>query len=249
MSPARRATLLAVGVIVAGVTALLLPLHAVPEAVARLGPLAPVTGVLVGAALLVALVPRTPISIACGLLFGPGLGTASALAITAVAAVATFTAGRLLGRDYVLVWAQRLAGRRMGRAWDSVERWIAREGILAVAAVRSLPLAPYGLVGYAYGASGVRGRDYFIGTLLASTPSAVTYALLGAALGAAGESSPLTLLPLAIGIGFVATVALRTRAHLRRRGYPATVATSQQPSWASHTSTVDTATGGTRPGR
>lgn len=246
MSPGRRAALLAVGVVAAGLTALLLPLHTVPEAVARLGPLAPVTGVLVGAALLVALVPRTPISIACGLLFGPMLGTASALAVMVVGAIVTFTAGRLLGREFVLIWAQRLAGRRIGKAWDSIERWIAREGILAVAAVRSLPLAPYGLVGYAYGASGVRPRDYAVGTVLAGSPSAVTYALLGAALGAAGESSPLTLLPLAIGLLFVTTALLRIRA--RRQG-DRTAATGQPPSRTTRSSTVEGARRETTPGR
>jgi uncharacterized membrane protein YdjX (TVP38/TMEM64 family) len=209
-------TLLVAAVVGLALAALLLPLDAIPGAVARLGPLAPVAGVLVGAALLVALVPRTPVSVACGLLFGATLGTVSALAVMVVGASVTFAAGRLLGRDFMVSWAQRLAGRRMRRVWEAVERWIDREGILAVAAVRSVPLAPYGLVGYAYGASGVRVRDYAVGTVLAGSPSAVTYALLGAALGVAGQASPLTLLPLGIGILLTTTVAVRTRAHLHR---------------------------------
>lgn len=209
---------LLLGIAALAVAATVLPLAAVPDAVARLGPLAPVVGVAAGAALLVALVPRTPVSVACGLLFGAALGSVCALAVMVIAATVTFLAGRLLGRDFMTSWAERVAGRRIGRAWTALERWIAREGILAVAAVRSLPLAPYGLVGYAYGASGVRARDYAVGTLLAGSPSAVTYALLGAAVGAAGEASPLTLLPLAIGIVLSAAVALRTRAHLRQVG-------------------------------
>jgi uncharacterized membrane protein YdjX (TVP38/TMEM64 family) len=208
---------LVAGVAALAVIALLLPLDTLPEAVLRLGPVAPVAGVLVGAALLVALVPRTPVSVACGLLFGAALGAVTALAVMVVAATVTFVAGRLLGRGFLVGWAQRLAGRRAGRVWDSLQQWIAREGVLAVAAVRSLPLAPYGLIGYAYGASNVRVRVYAFGSALAGSPSAVTYALLGAALPAAGQASPFTLLPLAIGILLTTAVTLRTRAHLRKQ--------------------------------
>lgn len=215
MSPRRRLAALVAGVAALAAAAWLAPLDTVPEAVARLGPMAPVAGVIIGAILLVALVPRTPISVACGLLFGPTTGSVCALAVSVVAAAVTFLAGRLLGRQSVERWAHRAAGRRGGRAWAAIERWIAREGVLAVAAVRSLPVAPFGLVGYAYGASGVRVRDYAIGTLLASSPSAVTYALLGAAVVAAGSATPLTLLPLALGAVLSTTVAIRTRHHLR----------------------------------
>ena len=104
---------------------------------------------LVGAALLVALVPRTPVSFACGLLFGTVIGTLCALLVALVAATVTFVAGRLLGREFV--------ARRGGRRFAALESWITREGMLAVAAVRSLPLGPYGLAGYAYGASAVSG--------------------------------------------------------------------------------------------
>lgn len=219
MGPTRRVVVLLLGVAALATAAAVLPLHTVPEAVAGLGAGAPAVGVIIGAALIAALVPRTPISVACGLIFGATLGTVSALAVMVVAATVTFGAGRTLGRDYLVGRAQRHSGRRLGRAWGLLERWVEREGILAVAAVRSLPLAPYGLVGYAYGASGVRVRDYAIGTVLAGTPSAVTYALLGAAVGAAGEASPVTLLPLAIGILLVASVAVRTRVRLSRRVY------------------------------
>ena len=56
----------------------------------------------------------------------------------------TFTsAGRWAGRG---VLAAR-AGGRLHR----LDGWLARRGLLAVVVVRLLPLAPFGLVGYAYG--------------------------------------------------------------------------------------------------
>jgi uncharacterized membrane protein YdjX (TVP38/TMEM64 family) len=188
-----------------------LPLHEIPAAVGRWGALAPVAGVLIGAALLVALVPRTPISLACGLLFGAVTGTVCALLVALIAATVTFAAGRWLGRDFVI--------RRAGRHWRRLEGWIDREGAWAVAAVRALPLGPYGLSGYAYGASNVRFRSYAIGTVVAALPSAVSYALLGAAVAAPGQFSPLSTLPLAAGLIFAA--ALVARARLTRATGPA----------------------------
>ncbi len=205
MSPTRRLIALMLAVAAMATTAFLLPLQAVPPAVQRLGLLAPIAGVAVGAALLVALVPRTPISVACGLLFGATVGAVCALVLAMLAAALTFGLGRAMGRDFV--------ARRAGRRWLGLERWITREGVLAVAAVRALPLGPYGLMGYAYGTSSVRVRDYALGTLIAGTPSAVTYALLGAAIGAAGSASPLTMVPLAGGLALAAVVAIRTRRH------------------------------------
>jgi uncharacterized membrane protein YdjX (TVP38/TMEM64 family) len=205
VSPTRRLIVLVLAVAAMATTAIVLPLQTVPPAVQRLGLLAPIAGVAVGAALLVALVPRTPISVACGLLFGAALGAVCALAVAVLAAAVTFGLGRALGRDFV--------ARRAGARWHRIEGWIAREGVLAVAAVRALPLGPYGLVGYAYGASAARVHDYALGTLIAGTPSAVTYALLGAAIGAADSASPLTMIPLACGLVLAAVVAIRTRRH------------------------------------
>ena len=205
MSPTRRLIVLVLAVAAMATTAIVLPLQTVPPAVQRLGLLAPIAGVAVGAALLVALVPRTPISVACGLLFGAALGAVCALAVAVLAAAVTFGLGRALGRDFV--------ARRAGARWHRLEGWIAREGVLAVAAVRALPLGPYGLVGYAYGAFAARVRDYALGTLIAGTPSAVTYALLGAAIGSADSASPLTMIPLACGLVLAAVVAIRTRRH------------------------------------
>jgi uncharacterized membrane protein YdjX (TVP38/TMEM64 family) len=206
MTPARRVLLLVLAVAALAATAAWTPLGQVPEAVARLGPLAPVAGVLVGAALLAALVPRTPISLACGVLFGATTGAVCALAVALAGATVTFGAGRLLGRDF--------AARRGGRWWPRLDAWVGREGVLAVAAVRSLPIGPFGLAGYAYGASAIRPRDYALGTLIAAPPSAVAYALVGAAVVAPGSASPLTVAPLALGA--LLTLALLVRARLVR---------------------------------
>lgn len=207
-----RALLLLLGLVVLAVVAAFFPLRAVPSAVAQLGPTAPVAGVVIFGALLVALVPRTPISLACGLLFGPLLGSACAIASMMVGAAATFVIGRRLGRAYLVERVEH-GPSRLHRAWERIEGWIAREGVLAVAAVRSWPLGPFALTGYAYGTSNVRVRDYALGTLIASTPSAVLYAVLGAAASGAGRTSGWVHVLLPFGLILTLFVAWRTRAH------------------------------------
>jgi uncharacterized membrane protein YdjX (TVP38/TMEM64 family) len=202
--PTARIVLLGVGIAILAALVPLLPLHAVAAKVGTLGPFAPMIAVVVGAVLLVALIPRTPISIACGLLFGPVIGSLCALLAALVAAAVTFTAGRALGREFV--------ARRAGRYWRRVAEWIDREGALAVAAFRSLPLGPYGLSGYAYGASSIRIRDYALGTAVAAAPSAVTYALLGAAARAADGWRPWSLIPLVFGAVVCGALVVRLRA-------------------------------------
>ena len=194
---------LVLGVAALALLAWLLPLDTVQATVASLGVLGPLAGVLVGAAMLTALVPRTPVSVACGLLFGAWMGTLVALGLALVAAVVTFAAGRWLGREFV--------ARHAGRRWTSIERWITREGVLAVAAVRAIPLGPYGLMGYAYGASAIRVRDYTLGTAISAPPAAITYALLGAAVAGADSASPITFVPLIFGFALCAAVLIRAR--------------------------------------
>jgi uncharacterized membrane protein YdjX (TVP38/TMEM64 family) len=203
VNPTRRLALLGLSVAALAAAAAWLPLPSFTDAVDGLGGWAPVVAVLSGGMLLAALVPRTPISLACGLLFGPAAGSVLALAVALTGATLTFIAGRLLGREFV--------ARRTGRWWVQLRTFVERESVLAVAAVRALPLGPYGLAGYVYGSSPVRARDYFLGTIIAATPSAVSYAIVGAVIAAPGDVPPLALLPLAMGLVFSAVVLVRAR--------------------------------------
>lgn len=209
MTPTRRFIVLGLTIAALAIGAMWLPVDRVQPTIAGWGALAPVAAVIVGAALLVALVPRTPVSIACGLLFGAVGGTVCAVAVALLAAVATFALGRALGRDFV--------ASRAGRRWRRLEWWLAREGTLAVAAVRSLPLGPYGLIGYAYGTSTVRPLHYGLGTAIAAVPSALAYALVGAAIGTASATNPLNILPLLFGLLLSVTLAVRLGRHLREQ--------------------------------
>ena len=157
MSPTRRLARPARGGRRARRRAWWLPLGSLPDQLGRLGPLAPVLGVRRGRA--AARRAGSPY---------PGVDRLRG----AVRAVARGRPARWRRRSSRPRSRSRPAGRSgvtsspgtPGPRFARLEAWITREGMLAVAAVRSLPIGPYGFAGYAYGASGVRVRDYALGT-------------------------------------------------------------------------------------
>jgi uncharacterized membrane protein YdjX (TVP38/TMEM64 family) len=192
------------------VAATVLPVHQLPELVDRLGVAGMLAAVPLAALLLSGLVPRSAISLACGALFGPLAGAACALSAALLAATGTFLVGRWLGREAVAGWSRR---------WDRLAKLDAlttRRGLLAVIVVRLMPIAPFGVIGYAYGASSVRVRHYLIGTLLAGLPATFSYTALGAATTSTSRFHPLALLPTVSGLVVTAAVTIHFRRSSRR---------------------------------
>ncbi|MEV4755504.1 VTT domain-containing protein [Micromonospora sp. NPDC049559] len=179
-----------------------------PRLVARLGPVAPFAAVVVGALLMVALVPRTLITVLWGALFGSLEGAVYTLAAALLAATLGFAVGRLLGREFV---AERVRGR-LAR----LDGWFARQSLLGVISVRLLPIGGYGLVSYGYGTTGARLAPFLLGSVLASVPSAFGYAAIGAAVASPGHVNWLAVTP--AGLGLVATAFLVTRWVRAERG-------------------------------
>ncbi len=187
-----------------GLALLLVPhpdLAELPRLVERLGPFAPVAAIGGGALLLVALVPRTFITLAWGAIFGLLPGAGYTLAAALLAAAMGYGMGRLLGREFV---AERVRGR-LAR----LDGWFARQSVFDVITVRLVPFCGFGLVSYGYGTSGARLTPYLVGSLLASIPSAVGYAALGAAVVAPNDVNWLAVAP--AGLGLVATALIASR--------------------------------------
>lgn len=122
-------------------------------------PLAVLGGYVVAGLLVV---PVMALIAATGIVFGPLMGALYAFAGTLLSAAVTYALGRWLGRDTV----RRLVGTRVNR----LSKRIARRGIVAVAIVRLLPVAPFSLVNMVVGASHIRLRDFLLGTALGMTP-------------------------------------------------------------------------------
>ena len=125
--------------------------------------------------------PRPLITLSAVLVFGAWLGFAYSIAGIMVAALVTFFAGRLVRRDTV----RRLAGRKLERLGAALRR----RGLLAMTAVRLVPLAPFLVVGLVSGAIRVRTWHYALGTLLGILPGVLTATLLADQLAAALDVS------------------------------------------------------------
>ncbi|MFC4068645.1 TVP38/TMEM64 family protein [Actinoplanes subglobosus] len=168
------------------------------------GPFGPIAMIVLAAVLMVALVPRSALAAGAGLAFGPWQGSLYVLGGAAVAALVAFAAGRMLGRDFVAARARLSA----------VDSWLSARGAFGVALLRLLPVAPFGLVSYGYGTTGIRVGSYLAGTAMGAAPATVVYAGLGAS--ATEPGSPAFLLAvvaavtLAVG-GAVASAILRRR--------------------------------------
>jgi phospholipase D1/2 len=118
----------------------------------------------------VLMIPLTLLIVATAAAFGPWDAALYASLGTIASGAVTFGLGRLAGRRAV----RRLAGTKLNR----ISRKLARRGVLAVATIRLLPLAPYGIVNMVAGASAIRFRDFALGTFLGTLPGIVAIALV-----------------------------------------------------------------------
>ena len=114
--------------------------------------------------------PRPLITLAAVMAFGPVEGLVYAMAGVVLAGVAGYAIGRLFHRDT----ARRLAGPKLAR----VSNLVKRRGILAVAMVRVVPIAPYLVVNVVMGAMRIRFLDFVVGTFIGMLPGALAATVL-----------------------------------------------------------------------
>ena len=103
--------------------------------------------------------------------FGPILGLAYALAGSLASAVVTYAIGVALGRDAL----RAVIGPRLKR----VQRRIVKGGVLTIAAIRLVPIAPFTVVNLVAGASEIRLGAFVAGTILGLAPGLVLMSALG----------------------------------------------------------------------
>jgi phospholipase D1/2 len=118
-----------------------------------------ISAYLIGSVLVV---PVTVLILITAMVFGPMLGSLYSLAGCLGAALLTYALGHFLGQDFV----RKIAGEK----WQRLQRKIDQSGILAVATLRLLPVAPFTVVNIISGAFQVPLRDYVLGSLLGLTP-------------------------------------------------------------------------------
>ena len=107
-------------------------------------------------------IPLSFLTVVTLVAFGPAVGFAITMVGAAIGAVATFGAGKMLGHAVL----KSLAGSKV----NLVSERLANRGILAVIALRMVPIAPFAIVNMVAGASHLRLRDMVIGTIVGMTP-------------------------------------------------------------------------------
>jgi len=148
-----------------------------PERMSRwAGALAEIDGALafvVGAFVLGSLVafPITLMIAATAATFGPLFGFVYAALGALVSGVVTYFLGVWLGSGTL----DALVGPRINR----IRRGIRRSGVLAIATVRLLPIAPFTLVNLVAGASRIPLTDFVLGTVIGMLPGLTVMSLLG----------------------------------------------------------------------
>ncbi len=156
-----------------------------------------IAGFALASILAVPLVFLTILSIVA---FGPILGSITTLVGGGIGSAISFSIGRRLGEEVV----RQLAGNRV----NAISERLGHRGILAAAALRMVPVAPFAIVNMIAGTSHIRLRDFLIGSMLGMTPGTIAFALfvdnLHAALSNPGQGSlvlvGLTLLLIILGV-------------------------------------------------
>jgi uncharacterized membrane protein YdjX (TVP38/TMEM64 family) len=164
-------------------------LEEVRRAISATGPAAPLTYVLVSAALGALFVPGTLLAAGSGLLFGPLLGTFVTLGAAVGTAMVAGLVGRRAGRDS----ARALLGTERA---DRIDALIDRRGLWAVVGQRFIPGISDAAASYAFGAFGVPLWQMAVGSFIGSAPRGFVYTALGASIGE--RSSPLAYAAIAV---------------------------------------------------
>lgn len=154
--------------------------------------------------------PITLLIVATALVFGPASAFAYALCGSLIGAAVGFGIGKGLGRQAV----RRLAGARL----NELSRRLGKRGLLAVIAVRVIPVAPFTVVNLVAGASHIRLRDFLLGTVLGMAPGMAAVSMFSDRLLAAVlNPSPTTLVLLAIVVAVIVAIAIAARWWFARR--------------------------------
>jgi phosphatidylserine/phosphatidylglycerophosphate/cardiolipin synthase-like enzyme/uncharacterized membrane protein YdjX (TVP38/TMEM64 family) len=132
------------------------------------GPVAVIAAFLVGG---LVLFPVTILIAATAAAFGPLLGFGIAAVGILLSAIATYFIGGAVGKNSL----REVLGPRLNRIRERVRR----KGVLAVASIRMVPLAPFTVINLAAGASDIRFFDFVLGTVIGMLPGLTVLALLG----------------------------------------------------------------------
>ena len=117
------------------------------------------------------MVPRPLITVASVVAYNPWAAFFFSLAGNVLAASVAYAAGRRFGRNTV----RRIAGKRLNRVCALLKR----RGLLAVTAIRLVPVAPFVVESVVAGAIRIRFLDFALGTLIGHLPGTLATTIFG----------------------------------------------------------------------
>ncbi|HEY7640632.1 MAG TPA: VTT domain-containing protein [Steroidobacteraceae bacterium] len=117
------------------------------------------------------LFPRPLLTLFAVIAFGPLHGFVYAMLGIELSAWVSFVLGKAMNRNTV----RRIAGTRL----NSILQVLRRRGLLAMTALRLVPLAPFLVEGVVAGAARVKLSDFMIGTALGMLPGTLTSTVFG----------------------------------------------------------------------
>ena len=115
--------------------------------------------------------PVTVLIAATAATFGPWLGFGYATAGALASALAIYAVGAAIGKKPL----RNFLGPRLNR----VRQRVAKRGVITIAAVRLVPVAPFTVVNLVAGASGIPVFEYIVGTLLGMLPGLIMISAVG----------------------------------------------------------------------
>jgi phosphatidylserine/phosphatidylglycerophosphate/cardiolipin synthase-like enzyme/uncharacterized membrane protein YdjX (TVP38/TMEM64 family) len=172
-----------------------------------LGPLA--AGLAVAVATMF-MIPVTVLVVAANLIFGPLVGAITTIVGCLLSAATSYGLGRVVWPDAI----QRLAGPRLSR----MTRKLPTRGVLAMVAIRIVPIAPFTVINLMAGSARFRLRDFLIGTAIGLLPGICGLTLATDRVTAAvRDPDPLSIALAVIAVAIIAAAMWGLRTWLLRR--------------------------------
>jgi len=194
------------------VTAWLDPAHAerLRGAILAYGPAAPAIFVAVYVLAGLAFVPGFVLTLLGGLIFGPWRGLVYASLGSTLGACVAFVIARRAMRGVVGGW---VAGKPTLRRLDAA---VSRHGFRVVMLTRLVPMAPFGVLNYAFGITGIRFSTFAITSWVCMLPATVVLTFAADAVVAGRWQARRTLAWLALAGLLLVLLSLVPRALARR---------------------------------
>jgi len=117
--------------------------------------------------------PGSILTLGAGFAYGVIKGSAIVWVAANTSAAVAFLLGRTLARDWI---AGKLGANPR---FAAIDRAVGAQGFKIVLLTRLSPAFPFNLLNYAYGLTGVRFRDYVLGSLIGMLPGTIMYVYLG----------------------------------------------------------------------